>query len=99
MTGVSGRAYTLRTQISRHGASDGERVRVPIRVDDGGARERLDPLAEELVIATPDGEFLRAYTLANASEERRRYVGIAPWMIAVVIVAGAALVALWLALT
>jgi hypothetical protein len=39
----------------------------------GGRLRRLNPLAEQLLIATPDGEMVGDYTLAREGHDARRY--------------------------
>jgi hypothetical protein len=74
VTAVSGRALRRVTRIR----SDGGDLRVLVRVDDGRARGRVTPLAEERVLVTPDGHFVREWTPAGESPEARRHVGITP---------------------
>ncbi len=80
VTSVSGERFTRRTRVTRHERGGREELRVLVDVAperDGGG---LDPLAEELIIATPDGEMVGEYTLASEVNDPRRYVWPAPWV-------------------
>ena len=83
-SGCRALASARRTKITRHRSDgpDGERLRILISVDDDSRRQRLNPLAEELIIATPDGEFTRESTLPNQTDDPRRFTGITPVMLA-----------------
>jgi hypothetical protein len=48
-------------------------VRIHIRVDDGSLLGRLNPLAEEIVLATPDGEMVGEYTMAGEGNDPHRF--------------------------
>src|SRR4051794_25805164 len=73
VTGLSGETYRRRTSVKRMGSGEREQLRIIVSVDAGTLRGRLDPLAEELVIATPDGEMVGEYTLASEGNDPRRY--------------------------
>ncbi len=73
VTGPDGKRYKLRTKITRVQRSGNEELRIVIRVDRGTLLSRLNPLADETIIATPDGEFLGEYTLASEANDPRRY--------------------------
>ena len=73
VAGPDGVPYKLRTRIKRFRWNGDEELRIVIRVDRGTLLSRLNPLADELIIATPDGEFVGEYTLASEGNDPRRY--------------------------
>jgi hypothetical protein len=46
---------------------------VLVRVDTGTILGRLNPLAETLVLATPDGQMVGDYTMASEGNDPCRY--------------------------
>jgi hypothetical protein len=68
-----GQRYKLRTKIALLQRSGDEELRIVIRVDRGTLLTRLNPLADEVIIATPEGEFLGDCTLASEGNDPRRY--------------------------
>jgi hypothetical protein len=73
VTGPDGQPYKLRTNITLLQRSGDEELRIVIRVDRGTLLTRLNPLADEVIIAAPEGEFLGDYTLASEGNDPRRY--------------------------
>jgi hypothetical protein len=72
--GPSGEAFERRTSIRRFTRGGQEELRIAVRVTSGRSwRSRLDPLAEEVVLATPDGEMTGEHTLASAGSDPRRF--------------------------
>jgi hypothetical protein len=71
--GPDGGRYERRTSIQRGTRGGAEELRILVQVQRGGRFGRLNPLAEELVIATPDGEMTGEYTLASEGNDPRRY--------------------------
>jgi hypothetical protein len=80
VTGLSGGHYQRRTQITRVGRGQEVYLHIRIQVVDGRAGRGWAPLAEVVVTAWPDGEFLHEHTLlAERGGERRRYASLGPW--------------------
>ena len=73
VTGPDGQPYKLRTKTTLLPRSGDEELRIIVRVDRGTLLTRLNPLADEVIIATPEGEFLGDYTLASEGNDPRRY--------------------------
>ena len=73
LAGVSGGRFRRRTTVKRFTRDGREELRVVVAVDRGGLRGRLNPLAEELIVATPDGEMTGEYTMASEGNDPRRY--------------------------
>ncbi len=71
--GTSGEAYERRTSVARHTRGGGEELRITVQVARGSLLGRLNPLAEEVVLATPDGEMFGEYTMASEGTTPRRY--------------------------
>jgi hypothetical protein len=72
-SGPDGGRYRSRVSIQRGTRGGQEELRILVQVHRPGRFNRLDPLAEELVIATPDGEMTGEYTLASEGNDPRRY--------------------------
>ncbi len=53
----SGQRYERRTEVRRHERGGQEELRITVQVTDGTLLRRLYPLAEAVVLATPDGEW------------------------------------------
>ncbi len=93
---LTGARYRRRTQITRVGRQE-EHLHIRIQVVDGRGGRRWAPLAEVVVTAWPDGEFLHEHTLlVERGGERRGYasIGPAPWVMVGLLVA--LVVVLWL---
>ncbi len=73
VSGPDGARFRRRTTIKRFTRSGHEELAITVRVDDGTFFGGLNPLAEELVLATPDGEILGHYTMASEGNDPRRY--------------------------
>jgi hypothetical protein len=72
IAGASGWPYRRRTSIKRL-SRGGEELRILVQVDNGTRLGRLNPLAEEVILATPDGEMVGEYTIASEGDAPRRY--------------------------
>lgn len=68
LTDLSGERLVRRTTVRRFERGGQEELRVTVRVDDGSRLGRLDPLAEDAVIATPDGQVVGDSTLASVGK-------------------------------
>lgn len=97
VTGLSGARFQRRTDVQRHDRRDGEQVRILVQVDDGTSAGRLQPLAEDLLIATPDGTTVGGYALVGAGDDSGR-PELPAWIAVVVGVAGVVLLAAFLLL-
>jgi hypothetical protein len=73
VAGSSGQPFKRRTTIKRHSRGGQEDLRILVQVDNGSWRSRLNPLAEELILATPNGEMVGEYTMASEGNDPRRY--------------------------
>ncbi len=73
VTGPSGESFRRRTSIERRGRGEAEELRIRIEVYDGSLLGRMNPLAEQLIIATQDGEMVGTYTMAGEGNDARRY--------------------------
>jgi hypothetical protein len=73
LTGLSGEKYACRTSIVRRGSGAGEQLDILVQVYKPSILGRLNPLAERLVHATPDGEMVGEYTLASEHNDVRRF--------------------------
>jgi hypothetical protein len=73
VSGPDGKRYERRTSVKRISRGGGEELQVHVSVVGGGRLSRLNPLAEELLLATPDGEMVGEYTLASEGNDPRRY--------------------------
>jgi len=69
VSGTEGRRYQRVTSIKRRG----EDLRILVQVRKPSRFGRLNPLAEEMVIATPEGEMVGEYTLASEGNDPRRF--------------------------
>jgi hypothetical protein len=65
--------YRRRTSIKRFTRSGEKELHIKVQVDDGSRLGRLNPLAEHLIIATPDGEMVGDYTMASEGNDPRRF--------------------------
>jgi len=97
VAGLSGRRYRRCTRIDRRDRRDGGQVVILVQVDDGTPAGRLDPLAEELVLAGADGEMVGEYTMASEGNDPRRYA-FPTWLPVVGGILGIASIVLFLAL-
>jgi hypothetical protein len=70
---LSGVTYRRRTAVKRFRRRGDEELRITIQVTTGGLLGRLNPLAEEVVLALPDGQMVGEYTLAAEGSDPRRY--------------------------
>ena len=70
--GMGGEPFRRRTAIERATRGGEEELRILVQVH-RGRLGRLNPLAEELIVATPDGEMTGDYTLASEGNDPRRY--------------------------
>jgi len=70
---LSGQHFRRRTTITRVPWTSDEQLRIVVRVDDGSLWGRLNPLADDLVLATPDGEMVGAYPLPQKADDPRRF--------------------------
>jgi hypothetical protein len=73
VSGPEGERYERRTSVKRGSRGGEEELRLHISVLRGGRLARLNPLAEEVLLATPDGEIVGDYTLASEGNDPRRY--------------------------
>jgi hypothetical protein len=73
LTGLSGARFRRRTAIRRLDRRDGEELYIVVQVYRPSLLGRLNPLAEERVAATPDGEMIGDYTMAAEGNDPRRY--------------------------
>ncbi len=73
VTGPDGAQFRRRTKIRRFRRAGQEELAITVRVDRGTFFGGLNPLAEELVLATPDGEMVGDYTMASEGNDPRRY--------------------------
>jgi hypothetical protein len=75
ISGLDGKRYRRRTRVKRSSDGDQEELGAarPRLVLRGGRLRRLNPLAEQLLIATPDGEMVGDYTLASEGNDPRPY--------------------------
>jgi hypothetical protein len=69
LPGLSGGRFRRRTSIKRFARAEGEELYIKVQVDDGSRLGRLNPLAEHLIIATPDGEMVGDFTMASEGNE------------------------------
>lgn len=72
VAGVSGSHYRRRTSIKRL-SRGGEELRILVQVDNGTRLGRLNPSAEELLLATPNGELVSEYTIPSEGNDALRY--------------------------
>src|SRR5512134_3309647 len=73
VTGPSGERFERRTSIKRLWRGGAEELAVCVQVRAPTLLGRLRPLAEELVIATPDGEMVYDDTMAGEGGDPRRH--------------------------
>jgi hypothetical protein len=73
VAGMAGEAFRRRTTVKRFVHAGEEELRVTIQVTRASLLGRLNPLAEEVVTATPDGQMVGDYTLAGEGNDPRRY--------------------------
>ena len=73
VSGPDGERNERRTSVQRGTRGVAEELRILVQVQRGGRFGRLNPLAEELVVATPDGDMTGEYTLAGEGNDPRRY--------------------------
>ena len=73
VSGPDGQRYERRTSVKRMSRDGEEELRIHVAVVGGGRLARLNPLAETVVLATPDGEMVGEYTLASEGNDPRRY--------------------------
>ena len=73
VSGPDGKRYERRTSVKRASRGGEEELRIHVSVVGGGRLSRLNPLAEQLLLATPDGEMVGEYTLASEGNDPRRY--------------------------
>lgn len=73
VSGLDGTPYKRRTAVKRMSRDGAEELRVHASVVGRGRLARLNPLAEQVVLATPDGEMSGEYTLASEGNDPRRY--------------------------
>ncbi len=73
LPGLSGGRYRRRTAIGRYTRGGEEELRITVQVMRPTWLGRLNPLAEHLIIATPDGEMTGEYTMASEGNDPRRY--------------------------
>ncbi|MBV9335391.1 MAG: hypothetical protein JO262_00975 [Solirubrobacterales bacterium] len=73
VTGLDGKRYQRRTSVKRVSRGSAEELRVHVSVVRRGRLARLNPLAEQVLLATPDGEMVGEYTLASEGNDPRRY--------------------------
>ena len=73
IAGLSGDHFRRRTSIARVPWTSYEQLRIVVRVDDGSLWGWLKPLAEELVLATPDGEMVSDHALPQSANDPRRF--------------------------
>jgi hypothetical protein len=64
--------YRRRTSIKRL-SRGGEDLRILIQVDNGTRLGQRNPLAEEVILATPDGELVSEYTIDSEGNNPRRF--------------------------
>lgn len=72
VTGPSGERFERRTSVKRLWRGGAEELAVCVQVRTPTLLGRLRPLAEELVIATPDGEMVSDYTMEGEGNDPRR---------------------------
>jgi hypothetical protein len=70
VTGTEGAGYQRVTSVKR---GPGDELRTLVQVRKPAWFGRLNPLAEEMVLATPGGEMVGEYTLASEGNDARRY--------------------------
>lgn len=70
--GRSGARLRRTTSISARSRGGEDELAILVRVDEGSLLGRLSPLAEDLVLATPDGELVGEYTVASEGDDPRR---------------------------
>ncbi len=73
VNGPDGGRFRRRTRIKRFTRAGQEELAITVRVDRGTLLGGMNPLAEELVLATPDGEMVGDYTMASEGNDPRRY--------------------------
>jgi len=73
VSGLEGKRYKRRTSVKRMSREGAEELRVHVSVVGLGRLARLNPLAEQVLLATPDGEMVGEYTLASEGNDPRRY--------------------------
>ncbi|MBV9047436.1 MAG: hypothetical protein JOY58_04155 [Solirubrobacterales bacterium] len=73
VSGPNGERYKRRTSVKRMSRGGEEELRVHVSVLSGGRLARLNPLAEQVLVATADGEMVGEYTLASEGNDPRRY--------------------------
>ena len=98
VAGLSGTRLRRRTAITLAPRGGREELHVHVRVDDDRVRSRLAP-AEERVTATPDGEFVREWTLAAEGADPRRYAGMSARVQAALIALVLLALVLWVVLS
>jgi len=62
-----------RTSVRRLSRGGRHELRILVSVDDGTRPGRLNPLAEELLLASLHGEMVGEYTPASESNDPRRF--------------------------
>ena len=73
MSAASMGTPTSHASVKRISRGDAEELRVHVSVFGLGLLARLNPLAEQVLLATPDGEMVGEYTLASEGNDPRRY--------------------------
>jgi hypothetical protein len=73
VAGTDGERYRSRVSVQRGTRGGQEELRILVQVHRPSRFNRLDPLAEELIVASPDGEMTGEYTLASEGNDPRRY--------------------------
>src|SRR5690242_5367991 len=71
--GPGGERYRSRISVQRGTRGGRAELRILVQVHRPGRFNRANPLAEELIVATPDGEMTGEYTLAGEGNDPRRY--------------------------
>jgi hypothetical protein len=71
VTALSGEPYQRRTSVKRLTRGGEEELRITVQVTTGSLLGRLDLLAEQIVVATPDGEMVGDYTMASEGNDPR----------------------------
>ena len=73
VTSPDGKRYERRTSVRRMSRDGEEELRIHVSVITGGRLARLNPLAETVLLAMPNGEMVGDYTLASEGNDPRRY--------------------------
>ena len=73
LTALSGDRYRRRTSIRLGSRAGAEELRITVRVTKTSLFWALNPLAEIVIIATPDGEMVGDCTMASEGNDPRRY--------------------------